>query len=156
MATSYTQLFIHNIFAVDFRKALITENWEEELYKYITGIVQNLNQKMIVINGVPDHLHFVIGIKPTCCISDLMREIKKSSTEFIKQKKFSKNSFNWQEGYGSFTVSKADLDRVISYVMNQKEHHKKIPFKEEYLKILKDNDVAFSENYLFDWMDKGV
>ena len=156
MANSYTQLYIHNVFAVDFRQLLITENWEEELYKYMSGIVHNLKQKMIAINGVPDHLHFVMGIKPTCCISDLMREIKKSSTDFIKEKKFTKVSFNWQEGYGSFSISKLDLDRVVAYVMNQKEHHRKVTFKEEYLNMLKENDIAFDEKYLFDWINKGL
>jgi putative transposase len=156
MGNTYTQLYIHNVFAVDFRQSLIKETWEEELYKYITGTVQGLKQKMIAINGVPDHIHFLIGIKPTCCISDLMREIKKCSTEFIKEKVFTKSKFKWQEGFGSFSVSKNDLDRVIAYIMNQKEHHKKVRFKNEYLKLLKDYEVDFNEMYLFEWVEKDV
>jgi len=127
-----------------------------ELYKYITGTVQGLKQKTIAINGVQDHIHFLIGIKPTSCISDLMCEIKKSSTEFIKEKKFSEFRFNWQAGFGSFSVSWSDLDRVITYINNQKEHHKKIIFRDEYLKLLKDYEVEYNEKYLFEWMEKDV
>jgi putative transposase len=154
MANTYTQLYIHNVFAVDFRQALIKSDWEEELFKYITGIVQELDQKMIAINGVPDHVHFLIGIKPTCKLADLHREIKKSTNDFIKEKKFTRTKFNWQEGYGAFSVSHGHLDRVAKYIMNQKEHHKKVTFKKEYLGFLKDYKVEYNEKYLFDWNEQ--
>lgn len=156
MGNTFTQLYVHNVFAVDFRQSLIKETWEEDLYKYITDVVQGLKQKMIAINGVPDHIHFLIGIKPTCCISDLMREIKKCSTEFVKENKLAGFRFNWQEGFGSFSVSRTDPDRVIQYILNQKEHHKKVSFKDEYLKLLKDNEVEFNEKYLYEWIEKDV
>ena len=152
MANTFTQIYIHNVFAVDFHKALISPTWEEELYKYLSGIVQNQDQKMLAVNGVTDHIHFLIGMKPTCRLSDLMREIKKSTNEFINNKKFTKNKFAWQEGYGSVSVSRGELDKVAKYVMNQKEHHKQKSFKEEYLQILKDNDIKYDDRYLFDWI----
>src|SRR5687768_127740 len=112
MANTFCQLYIHNVFAVKWREALIDYSWEEELYKYISGILENQNQKMIAINGMPDHIHFLTGIKPTCCISDMIREIKKSTNEFIKDRQFTKKPFNWQEGFGAFSVSPDDLTRV--------------------------------------------
>lgn len=98
MSSSFSQIYIQIVFAVKGRGNLIHPNWEEELYKYITGIVRNKNQKMLAINGMPDHIHFLIGMKPTCCLSDLVREIKKSSNDFIREKKYCKSRFNWQEG----------------------------------------------------------
>jgi REP element-mobilizing transposase RayT len=151
MANTYTKLYTHNIFAVDFRRSLINPLWEEELFKYITGTVQNLNQKMIAINGVEDHIHFLIGFKPTCCLSDLMREIKKSSTDFINKNKFIRQKFNWQEGFGSFSVSHSHLDKVSKYILNQKEHHRKKSFKEEYIQFLNNYNIPIEERFLFKW-----
>src|SRR5690606_8394352 len=110
------------------RNSLIHQEWEEELYKYITGIVQNKGQKMLAINGVPDHIHFLISMKPVCCLSDLVREIKKSSNDFVKEKKLLRTKFRWQEGYGAFSYSHSSLTSVIRYINNQKEHHKKKTF----------------------------
>jgi len=130
-AGTYSQIYIQTIFAVKGRESLINSDWEERLYKYITGIVTNKEQKLLAINGMPDHLHFLIGMRPSCCLSDLVREIKKASNDFINEKKLSKYKFNWQEGYGAFSYSHSQLDGVIAYIMNQKEHHKKKTFKEE-------------------------
>ena len=102
---------------------------------------------------MPDHLHFIIGMKPSCCLSDLVREIKKSSNDFINEKKFSKYKFSWQEGYGAFSYSHSALDNVIQYVNNQKEHHRKISFKEEYKEFLEKFEVEFREEYLFEWLE---
>lgn len=122
------------------------------MYKYISGIVKNKEQKILTINGMPDHIHFLIGMKPSCCLSDLVREIKKSSNDFIKEKKFSKFKFQWQEGYGVFSYSHSALTEVIQYINNQKEHHKKKTFKEEYTEFLKKFEVNFNEAYLFEWI----
>ncbi len=105
MPGTFYQIYIQIVFAVKGRNSLIQSEWEEELYKYISGIVRNKDQKLLAINGMPDHIHFLIGMKPSCCLSDLIREIKKSSNEFIKQKKFTKYQFEWQEGYGAFSYS---------------------------------------------------
>ena len=152
MSSTFYQIYMQVVFAVKGRQSLIRESWEEELYKYITGIVQNKNQKMLAINGMPDHIHFFIGMKPSCCLSDLVREVKKSSNDFIKDKKFC-NGFYWQDGYGAFSYSHSHLSNVINYIMNQKEHHKKQTFKEEYLNLLKKLEIKFEEQYLFDFLE---
>jgi len=136
------------------RQSLISENWEERLYKYITGIVQGKGQKMLAINGMPDHIHFFIGLKPSCRLSDLVREIKKASNEFINENKLSKFKFNWQEGYGAFSYSHSQLTQVIQYIMNQKEHHKKRTFKQEYIGFLKKFEIEYEERFLFEWIDE--
>ena len=125
MPGTFSQIYIQVVFAVKGRDSLIQSSWEQELYKYITGIVRNKEQKMLAINGMPDHIHFLIGMKPSCCLSDLVREIKKATNDFIKLKKLCKHKFNWQEGYGAFSYSHSSLDSIIAYIMNQKEHHKK-------------------------------
>ncbi|MGN6354558.1 MAG: IS200/IS605 family transposase [Parafilimonas sp.] len=153
MSSTFSQIYIHTVFAVEGRNSLIQPVWENELYKYITGIVRNKEQKMLAINGMPDHIHFLIGMKPSCCLSDLVREIKKSSNEFIKEKRFVKSKFQWQEGYGAFSYSHSSLNNVIAYIMNQKEHHKKQTFKEEYIEFLNKFEVEYKPEYLFDWID---
>jgi REP element-mobilizing transposase RayT len=151
MAGTFSQIYVQVVFAVQNRECMIHSSWEEELYKYISGIVRNKEQKMLAINGMPDHIHFFIGMKPSCCLSDLVREVKKSSTEFIKEKKLSK--FNWQKGYGAFSYSHSQIDSVIKYIMNQKEHHKKQTFREEYIDFLKKFEIEFKEDYLFKWIE---
>ena len=153
MADTFTQIYIQVVFAVQNRNALIHENWDEELYKYISGIVQNKGQKMLAINGTSNHIHFFIGMKPTCCLSDLVREVKKSSDEMIKEKRLTPNKFRWQEGFGAFSYSHSQLGNVIRYIENQKEHHKKKTFKEEYLAFLKAFEIEFKDEYLFQWID---
>jgi putative transposase len=153
MAGTFSQIYIQIVFAVKNRDSLITPLWEEELYKYITGIVTHKEQKMLAINGMPDHIHFLIGMRPTCCLSDLVREIKKSSNDFIKEKKITKFKFEWQSGYGAFSYSHSNLDNVINYIMNQKEHHKNKTFKEEYLEFLQKFEIEHDEKYLFDWIE---
>ena len=108
---------------------------------------------MLAINGMPDHIHFVVGMKPSCCLSDLVREIKKSSNEFINEKKFSNHKFSWQEGYGAFSYIHSALDNGINYVVNQKEHHRKKTFREEYLDFLEKFSVEFKDEYLFEWIE---
>lgn len=108
---------------------------------------------MLAINGMPDHIHFVIGMKPSCCLSDLVREIKKSTNEFINEKNFSDRKFSWQEGYGAFSYSHSALDAVIKYVDNQKEHHRKKTFREEYVGFLKKFEVEFKDEFLFEWIE---
>ena len=149
--STYSQIYIQVIFAVKGRDSLIHPEWEEKLYKYITGIVQNKEQKMLAINGMPNHIHFLIGMKPSCCLSDLVREIKKSSNSFINENKLSKFRFSWQEGFGAFSYSHSQLDNVIGYIMNQKEHHRKRTFKEEYIDFLHQFNVDYNEIYLFDF-----
>jgi putative transposase len=151
--STYSQIYIQVVFAVKGRDNLIAKTWEDELYKYITGIITNKGQKLLAINGMPDHIHILIGMKPSCCLSDLVREIKKSSNEFIKEKKFTRFNFQWQEGYGAFSYSHSALDNVIAYIHNQKEHHRKKSFKEEYVEFLEKFKIEYKQEYLFEWID---
>lgn len=153
MANTYTQIYIHVVFVVKNRKSIIQVTWEEELYKYLTGVVQSKGQKMLAINGVPNHLHFVIGMKPDCNLSELFREVKKATNSFIKEKKFTPFKFEWQVGYGAFSCGHSQLSGVITYIENQKEHHKIRTFKEEYLSMLEEFGVEYHDAYLFDWLE---
>ncbi|MFZ1370704.1 MAG: IS200/IS605 family transposase [Ferruginibacter sp.] len=149
MANTYTQIHLQLIFAVQNRRSLIQESWEDRLYEYITGIVQQHTHKMIIINGMPDHLHIVIGMRPIQSLSDLMQDIKGSSSKWINDNKLSAGKFNWQEGFGAFSYSKSQLPKLIEYVKNQKEHHKKKTFIDEYKEFLKAYEVDFDEKYIF-------
>lgn len=148
MANTYVKVQIQIVFGVKYRQGLISSVWEDELYKYITGIVERRGHKLLAINGMPDHIHIFIGYRPTEGLSDLVREIKKSSTEFIKDKRFVKGKFQWQEGYGAFSYSEDRVKMIVNYVLNQKEHHRKVTFREEYLTFLKEFNVEYNPDYL--------
>ncbi len=149
MADTYTQLYIHCVFAVKFRKAMISPEWDERLRLYITAIVQNNGHKMIAINNMPDHLHLFIGLNPVQSISDLMRLVKGDSSEWINQQKLTKQKFNWQGGYGAFSYSGSHLGNVARYIENQQEHHRKKSFLEEYKKMLDDFSVEYNVKHIF-------
>jgi len=153
MADTYTQIYLQFVFAVKGRQSLIHNSWEEELYQYITGIVQNNGHKMLRINGMPDHLHIFIGYKPKQSIPDLIETIKTDSNHFIKRRKFCPFKFSWQNGYGAFSYSHSQLDMVINYIINQKEHHRQKTFKEEYLGLLKKFEINFKNEYVFDFIE---
>jgi len=153
MANTYSRMYAQLVFAIKYRDALIMSDWEEELYKYITGIIQNKGQKMLCINGYVNHLHLLIGFKPDCCLSDLVRDVKTSSTEFVKLRGFTPFKFQWQEGFGAFTYSHSQLDGIIAYINGQKEHHRKVSFKDEYLTFLKDVEIEYDQRFLFDWLE---
>ena len=131
------------------REKLIQNAWEEELFKYITGIITAKGQKLMAINGVEDHIHILIGMKPSYRLSDLVKEVKFSSGGFINDKKFCKKPFRWQEGYGAFSYSQSAVKNVINYINNQKEHHRKTTFEEEYREFLRKFDIEFQERYLW-------
>lgn len=152
MSNTFSQIHLQIVFAVKHRNSLILESWEHKLHRYITGIVQNKGQKMLSINGVPDHIHFLIGLRPECRISDLVREVKKSSTEMVNEYKLTPYHFQWQQGYGAFSYNKSSIHSVCNYIENQKEHHRKTTFKEEYINLLKEFEIDYKEEYLFDWL----
>ena len=153
MANTYSQILIQAIFAVKGRQNLISSQWKDELFKYITGIVRNKNQKLLCINGVSDHIHILIGLKPDMAISDLIRDVKNNSTEFINEKRFVAGKFNWQKGFGAFSYSNSQMDRIVKYILNQENHHRKKSFREEYLEFLQKFGVEYDERYLFDWIE---
>lgn len=152
MANTFAQLYIHIVFAVKGRANVIKEAHREQVQRYITGIVHNRKAKVLAIYCMPNHIHILVSINPTTLISDLVRDIKSNSTIFIKEQEFVKN-FAWQEGYGAFSVSHSQKDKVYKYVINQVEHHRKRSFKEEYLELLRKNEIEFDEKYLFEWYD---
>lgn len=153
MANTYTQLHIQLVFAVKGRESLIQKSWKDELYKYITGIVQNNNHKMLQINGMPDHLHLFIGYSPNQKIPELVETIKTDSNHFIKRQGFCKYKFGWQEGYGAFSHARSQVNAVVRYIAKQEEHHRQKTFREEYLEMLQKFEVEYKEEYLFDFLD---
>ncbi len=149
MANTYTQIHIQFVFAVKYRDGVIHASWKDELYKYITGVVQNNKHKMICINGMPDHIHIFIGVRPTQSISDLMQDVKGNSSKWINEKNFVKGKFEWQEGYGAFSYSKSQMKDVIKYIENQEQHHQKKTFREEYIEFLQKFEIEYDEKYIF-------
>jgi putative transposase len=151
MANTYSQIYIQIVFAVAGRMNLIEKKWKDELYKYISGIIRNNDQKLIAIGGTENHIHILIGIKPTIALSDLVRDVKANSSRFVNEKKFAQGKFSWQQGFGAFSYSHSHLSDVIRYIQHQEEHHKTKNFKDEYLKFLKKYEVDYDEKYLFDF-----
>lgn len=149
MPNTYTQIHLQFVFAVKYRKAQILPSYKDELYKYITGIIQHYDHKVLAINGVEDHIHIFIGMRPTQSISDLLQDIKGSSSKWINENNFLKTKFEWQNGYGAFSYSKSHVQNVINYIARQETHHKKESFKEEYLEFLKRFEIDYDENYIF-------
>ncbi|MGI8893786.1 MAG: IS200/IS605 family transposase [Bacteroidia bacterium] len=150
MANTYTQLYYHIVFAVKGRGILISVQWKDELYKFINCIITNNNQKLIIINGVPDHVHLLLGLKPDIKLSDIIRDIKSNSTRFINERNFVKGKFEWQIGFGAFTIGTTQLDGVINYIKNQEIHHRKKSFREEYIEFLEDSNIEYKSDYIFE------
>jgi REP element-mobilizing transposase RayT len=148
MANTFTQIYLHLVFAVQNRISLIRPEWKDELYKYITGIVQNNGHKLIAINGMPNHLHIAVGYKTRQLIPDLLQDIKGDSSKWINKRKFVRGKFNWQEGYAAFSFSHSHIDRIVKYILNQEQHHKKKTFHDEYIELLKKYNIQFNEKYI--------
>ena len=149
MANAYTQLYVQCVFAPRYRAALLQPEWDERLRKYISTIAKTNGHKMIAINNMPDHIHLFMGLNPSQSISEMVRTIKGDSSEWINLEKFTGRKFQWQEGYGAFSYSRSQVDAVAKYVMNQREHHKKITFLDEYKDMLDKFEVSYDERYIF-------
>jgi putative transposase len=153
MPNTYTQMYAQIVFTPKGRENLILPVFEERLYQYITAIVQNKGQKMIAVNGMPDHIHLFVGFKPNIAISDLVRDVKANSAKFINEQDLLPKRFAWQDGFGCFTYAHSQLDTVAKYVMRQKEHHRAKTFRQEYLEFLEKFVVPFDEQYLFEFYE---
>jgi REP element-mobilizing transposase RayT len=153
MANTYTQIYLHIVFCVKGRQNLIHDKWKEELHKYICGVVNGKNQRVYAIGGISDHVHILVSIKPNILISDLVRDIKASSSKWINEKRFVFGKFQWQEGFGAFSCSQSQLDVVITYINNQEKHHQKKTFKSEYLELLQKFNVEYDDQYLLEWIE---
>ena len=150
MADTYTQLYIHIIFAVKGRQSLIPKQHKDELHRYITGIINGKNQTVIQINSMPDHIHILVGITPDTAISNLVRDIKANSSKFINKQRWIAGRFEWQTGFAGFSYAHSQLDTVARYIKNQEEHHSRQTFREEYLAFLKRFNVSYNPKYVFD------
>jgi REP element-mobilizing transposase RayT len=154
MANTYSQIYIQLVFAVKGRSNLVSKQHKEELYKYMTGIIRNKGQKLLAIDGMPDHVHIFVGMTPDIAISDLVKEVKRCTTNWVnEEKEWYRGKFYWQEGFGAFSYSRSHIDRVVKYIHNQEAHHKRRTFKEEYIGFLKKFEVEYDERYLFEWID---
>ena len=149
MANTYTQIHIQAVFSVQNRNCIIMSSWKDELYKYITGIITNNHHKLLSINGMPDHVHILFGLRPSQSVSDLMQDIKGSSSKWINDKRFIREKFSWQEGYGAFSYSKSEVTNIIHYISNQSIHHKKKTFTQEYLEMLKEFEIDYDDRFVF-------
>ena len=154
MPNTYTQLYIHIVFAVKARQHFITEPYREAIQKYISGIISNKNQKLYAIFCMPDHAHIFVSIQPNINVSDLVRDIKSNSTIWIKSSFLVLKSFAWQEGFGAFSYSKSHADNVINYIINQPNHHKRKTFKEEYVEFLDAFNISYDNKYLFEFYNE--
>ena len=153
MAGSYSQIYLQVVIVVNGRQNLLGKLWRESVFKYISGIISHKGQKAIIVNGVSNHVHIFVGLKPSMRISNLVRDIKNNSSNYINKNKLVKGKFSWQEGYGVFSYTHSHIEKVYNYFLNQEKHHNKQTFKEEYTKLLKDFQVDHDEKYLFDWLD---
>ena len=152
MAGTFSQIYIQCVFAVKGRECLLKKSWRHEVYKYMSGIIKNKGQKPIIINGVEDHVHVFIGLKPSMALSELVRDVKNNSTNFINENNWLPRKFSWQAGFGAFSYSHSQIQNVYQYILRQEEHHKKKTFREEYLESLDKYEIPFEERYLFDWI----
>jgi REP element-mobilizing transposase RayT len=154
MAGTYSQIYIQFVFAVKGRDSQLQKPWRDELFKFICGIIKGKNQKPIIVNGVSDHVHVFVSIKPSMNIADLVRDIKNNSSRFINENKFTKCKFSWQEGYSVFSYGHSQIDAVYRYISNQEIHHKKKTFQEEYIEFLEKFEIDFDAKYLFQTDDE--
>jgi len=153
MAGTYSQIYIQYVFTVKGRANLLQKPWRTEVFKYMSGIIKAKGQKPIIVNGVTDHVHVFVGLKPSMKISDLIRDVKNNSSKFINESGFLTTKFNWQEGYGAFSYAHSQIENVYNYILNQEAHHKKKTFREEYLEFLDKFEIEHDEKYLFNWIE---
>lgn len=149
MANNYCQLYYHAVFAVKNRQSLIRPEFKQDVYNYISGIVTNQGHKLLLMNGMPDHVHLLLSCRTTLRMDNLIGEIKEHSNKYINQNFIQRGKFYWQGGYGIFTVSANQLDRIFAYIRNQETHHAKQKFIPEYKQLLKEEGLQFDDKYIF-------
>ncbi|WP_087938956.1 IS200/IS605 family transposase [Algoriphagus faecimaris] len=151
MANTYHQIYIQLIFAVQGRHSLLKKEFRQDFFKVISSMIKELGHFPIIVNGMSDHVHCLVGLNPNKKISDLVKDLKTNSSHFLKDKKWVPGSFKWQNGYGVFSYSRSHLNNVYEYILNQ-EYHRKRTFKEEYLGFLKKYEIEFKEEYVFEFI----
>lgn len=150
---TFTQLYVQLVFAVNNREALLHKNIRNRVFEYISGIISEMKHKSIIVNGVSNHVHILLGLNPSKSISDTVHGIKRSTSLFINNEKLCLGKFAWQEGYGAFSYSRSQLEDVYEYILNQEKHHQKKTFRDEYIQFLKKFEIEFDEKFLFDFID---
>ena len=153
MANTYQRIYLHIIFAVKYREALLEEEWRDEVFKYIAGIINERGHYSLAVNGYNDHIHILLDYNGRELISDLVREIKKGSNKYINDNKLSHKKFQWQGGYGVFSQGYREKSTIIEYIKNQKKHHSKEKFSREFISLLHSNETDYDERYLFQFHD---
>jgi REP element-mobilizing transposase RayT len=153
MANTYTQIYIQVVFAVQGRPNLIPKQNKEELHKYMTGIVRERDQKLLAVHCMPDHTHILVGLRPSLALSDLVREVKNGSTNFINRSGWVMGRFSWQEGFGAFSYGHSQLQGIIEYIRDQERHHARSSFRDGYLRFLKRYEIEHEEKYIFKPLD---
>jgi putative transposase len=148
--STYSKLLYHIVFSTKYRRKQIDAKIRERLYEYIGGTIRNREGSSIEIGGIEDHVHILTGLSTKVCVSDLVRDIKSNSTQWMNDTLNTGRQFQWQKGYGVFTVSYSQLNVVRNYIVNQAEHHRKKSFKEEFIELLKRHNITFDEKYLFE------
>jgi putative transposase len=149
MANTYSQIYLHFVFAVQNRMSLISPQWRSDLYKYMSGIILNKGHKAYIINGMPDHVHALVSMSPKYSPSDLMHDVKQGSSLWINKNRFVAGKFSWQEGFGVFSYGKSQIGSIADYIEKQEEHHMKRTFSEEYIEFLKLFEIEFDERYIY-------
>jgi putative transposase len=150
---TFTQMYVHIIFAVKYREALLSNDIRDVVFQYMSGIITNLKHKSIIVNGCQDHVHILIGLNPSVSISNTVYNIKRSSSLFINDENLCKGRFSWQEGYGAFTYSRSELKNIYKYIDNQEYHHSKHSFRNEYVSLLNDSYIDYKPEFLFEFFD---
>lgn len=151
MPNTYSQIYLHFVFSPKYRQALIKPEYEKELFNYIAGITTNVNQELVRINGMSDHCHMLVRMRPTIALSKFIQLIKANSSKWINENRFLPRRFNWQAGSGIFSVDYHNVNRIIKYIERQKEHHRQSRFKDEYIKLLDQHKVNYEKEYLLDF-----
>jgi putative transposase len=149
MANTYHQVYIQCVFAVKYREAMISKYWQPTLLGVIGNLINETTCRTIIVNGIEDHVHCFLGLKPVVSISELMKTVKAKSSKYINDHQLTKSRFEWQEGYGVFSYSHSQIEQVYQYIANQESHHRKQTFREEYLEFLDKFDVPYDERYIF-------
>jgi REP element-mobilizing transposase RayT len=150
---TFTQMYVHLVFAVYSRENMLLKSIRPTIFKYISGIISDLKHKSMIVNGFSDHIHILFGLNPSVSVSDTVHDVKRSSSLFINQNRLIPGRFSWQEGYGGFTYSKSEIDRVYKYILNQESHHASKTFRQEYVEYLMEREINFDNNYLFEFFD---
>jgi putative transposase len=148
MANTYTQLYIQTVFVVQYRNAVLDSNWRSAAFEYMAGIIRSMDHKVIIVNGVEDHVHAFFGLNPNVSISETMKQVKGRCSSWINENNLCNSNFRWQEGYAAFSYRKRDIDQIYNYILNQEAHHRATTFEDEYKSLLKEFDIDYDERYI--------